>query len=131
MDKIKTEQVSWNLSQFLIIQMSELLQNASLLYYNRQFYKCFLKLKCVRMRLVPYLQDTEVTTLKNSEEEIQKCYGAFQGSKKGFAQPDEKAARAFRSLQKELDDYNDNLMGLLRQYGLLIAMKEDKTQMNA
>lgn len=125
----ENEQVSWNLSQIIIVEIGNNLRIASDLYYQRRFFDCFMKLKSVGMRVNPYLSVDEIGNLKTIEDSIFKKNSKTK--RVGFGKPTGEAAQAFGSIRIKVDEYNNKLLSLLKKYGLLIATKEDKTKIRA
>lgn len=123
----RTEEVSWNLSQILISEIGNLLNNASHNYVKRNYAKTFDYLKAVKMRIVAYLSEAEIKNLCILEE---KAYKYMEVRKPhGFKPITPEQSKNNFLLWKLLDEYNTTLFILLRKYGLLIPMKEDTSKL--
>lgn len=130
-EKEEKEEVSWNLSQIIIIEIGNNLRIASDLYYHRRFFDCFMKLKTISMRIIPYIDLTEKSELKKIEKQIFFINGKCFPIKQGFTKLNEEMIKSFFDLRLNVDKYNNFLLFLLKEYGLLIQMREDRTKITA
>ena len=114
-------QVSWNLSQMLLQEISELLYISSHAFVERRLSKAFESLKGVRMRIVQSLNQEERKQLSTIEEQARQRI-LIENS---VGMPSNIYDGNRGKLAKIVEVYNDMIMDMLEKYGYLIAKKED------
>jgi hypothetical protein len=125
--EIKPEQVGWNLAQFIVLQLSELLHGASTNYISGNYIKAFSYLRALRLRITPVLSiDERTNSIKKEKEIFQNISIAIS---KGFISTEQNQTARERVFIL-YGDYNDFLMDLLKKYNFYVPTKEDRTNLN-
>lgn len=125
------EQVSWNMSYGLIVEISQLLAEANRNWLNGCFDKAFFSLKGVKMRISQTLSTEERQALKDLEAKKVPSVTLFREMKAKYKGNDillSDALREYTAIQYE--NYNEALMDLLETKGFLISKKKDASKMN-
>jgi len=134
------EKVSWNLSQALIFEISNMLKLSSTNYILMNFEKSFTALKCVKMRIIANLNEDEIMEFVTLEKNckiglIKQKVTKFKESNQfgcPYTEDDFNAAKNIKvNLVDAIDEYNEKIMIALKKYGFLIPAKKDSTQMGA
>ena len=127
MEKIKTEQVAWNLAEHLIWEISNLLQNASNNSISGGYNKSFYNLRAIRLRITPYLDEEEKADMIRLEKRL---FLALSRSTSSSFSSTEDNKNARIEVFEKYGEYNDSIMYALKRYGFLVPEKEDKTKLN-
>jgi len=131
-ENTEKEQASWNLSQAIITELAGLLQSASRCFVAGLYNKALVNLEAIRMRIAYYLSPEERKEFREMEQESH----LILNKKKALHDFDMESRRKWLlesqpKIHVLLDKYNEKIMFCLKQSGLLIPQKEDKTRMLA
>lgn len=129
-DEPRVEESSWNLAQWLIMELADLLKRANNFYIKRQFKEAFFCMHAIRYRISANLLEEEMQQLQSLEEQINKEI-ILSKPADGFNNFTQENYAAINRLTKLYGTYNDNIMKSLKKYGYLIPPKEDKTNLTA
>lgn len=121
------EQVAWNLSQQLILQISYLIQQSTANYIAGNLTKCYFHVKEIRTLIFADLNSEEVKELKEFEMKIGSSSVKAKPKISSHPTKDELTYRAMENMY--LDKYRTRMMELLNKYGYLISKKADKSKM--
>ena len=128
------EEVAWNLSQAIIDQIGLLISSFVKNYKVYDYEKAFRDMKSIRLIIVANLNTNERTDTKSKEKSLDFLLSqrSFASNKDGFdnTKQIEFSKKNGKDLIKNLDDYVELLMDLLKKYGYLIPVKEDKKNLN-
>lgn len=111
-----TKEVSWNASQGIIFQISNLLDTATKRYLEGKNKEWFFRLKAIKMRIIQSLESGERKELKEKEGEIEKLFSSNKIIDKV-------------KITSAIERYNELLMDFLDEYGYLIQKKTDMGRM--
>ena len=107
-----TQQVEWNLSSAIILEIQALLSKASNYYLGQNIKKAFWTLKTLKFRFIQSLDVDERKELKEIEKDF-----VSNHKNKG------KVIILYES-------YAEKIMDLLDSYGYLLQKKKDSTRIN-
>jgi len=110
------EQSAWNLSQMLIFQISQLLQEASLFYTKGNVRKAYFKTREIRFLIHADLTEEEIKECKR----LEKLFSVL---------PSKRPMRAVQIQEYFLTKYREEIFNLLKKYGYLVSKKEESTRM--
>lgn len=129
----KNEQVEWNLSSSLIIELADLLRRASNCYLQMNmagYIKSFETLKAIKLRIVASLKKEERQAFKKLENEFYKVASRIPPDSSEWDKAYLSALqKAKPEIIKLLDNYNEAIMDSLESYGYLIPKKQDTSVM--
>ena len=111
MEAGETQQVSWNLSQSIIMEIGNLLQRANTYYLSGHLDQWFFSLKAIKMRFIQSLEPKEREELAELELNI-----ISMGS--------------FKLAMIQVENYNERIMDLLQRYGYAMKLRDDLTNIN-
>lgn len=111
----REEQVAWNLSSSLIMEIANLLQRSSNNYLTGNITKAFWSLKAIKLRIIQSLNLDERKEFKKLEEKMINA----------------RSEQSDSNISLHFEEYNELLMDKLEKYGYTISKKEDMTKMNA
>lgn len=127
MDDQQAEQVSWNLSQALLTEISGLLLKASNFYVDSKYWPCFDCLKAAKLR---FIQSLNVSERKQFLEQEEKVKAILKYHILALAETQPKLWVKIKGLIcLEVDKYNIMIMDTLNKYGYLIKAQEDVKRM--
>ena len=121
-------QVSWNLSQSIIQEMSNLFQRADDNYINRNYSKAFECYRTIKQRAIQSFNPEERKKFQAIEEEILLSLSASSDENIKNNHP-ALFRKAINNIFKKLDEYNTLLMDTLNKYNYLIPPKKDRTKL--
>lgn len=107
--------VSWNLSEAVMIEIGNLLKEASLSYTDGKMQRWFWTLKTIKMRIIPKLNSSERKELLEREHDIRLC---------------QKIPKYRKYLPNHIEKYNELILDLLEDKGFYPQNKEDTTKIN-
>lgn len=128
MESVGTEQVSWNLSQMLIIQIGNLLSEASKYFIMGSISDAFVRIQSIRMLISHDLSEEELSSLLDLENK----YGGqiINGGNlnKGF-KTDDRKLKVFTDGRTYFIQYHGKVMNSLKKHGYSIPPKQDSSKM--
>ncbi len=125
MEQQKEKELSWNLAQFLIMEVAELLKKASDYFISRDWKNNLYCLIAIRQR-IPSSDNEKIKELKGMEESL-KLQSTITGVS-GFNKNTKSKIDFQKLFIKNVGIYNDKLMEVLKEVGLYIPLKKDKTK---
>ncbi|MBS3099354.1 hypothetical protein J4462_04020 [Candidatus Pacearchaeota archaeon] len=117
-------EVEWNLSQALIISISQLLDRASRLFLAGDLINSFWSYREAKFQMIPSLNEEERTNMNNLEDQF------LIKRKRTRLMTKEEYKRRLNQASQIYETYRVNLMDLLKKYGFYISPKKDKTSIN-
>jgi hypothetical protein len=132
MAETETFEVAWNLSQALIMEISNLLQRANNHYLKGELDKAFYCLKAIKFRIIQDLNPEERKVLSDLEDTYSQLIHAlaeFTSSPNNAKNnmPENVIKISKQKGPEGYEKYNETLMDLLGKYGYTISKKEDRT----
>lgn len=121
----KKRELSWNLAQFLIMEVAELLKKASTYSISRDWKNNLFCLIAIRQR-IPTSDNEKLKELMMVEENL-KLQSNITGVL-GFNKNTKNKINTQKQFIKNVGMYNDKLMEVLKEVGLYIPLKQDKTK---
>lgn len=129
-DRDNVEQVSWNLSQMLIVSIHSLLTKGSTNALAGDFRKSFNCFKEIRILIYPHLNEVELKKLKDIEDNFSSLMNiANKTAPNSFKDESPEYLKARSGLSKSLDEYREMTMSLLDKYGFGVGRKQDASKM--
>lgn len=110
----ETKELAWNLSQGLVMEISQLLVQANTYYTKAEYDKAFSIMRAIKLRFIQNLSQEERIRLTRKEIEFLKAKKTRSVSKMGW----------------NYEEYNIAIMDLLEKYGFLISKKSDATKIS-
>jgi len=112
-----SEQVSWNLSQALINEISSLLLQSNTQYLQGKIDQAFFSLKAIKLRIIQNLSEEECQAFRKLENL------SFLKLEKATEQ------QKLFLIGRNYENYNNLVMRSLQKYGFLIPFKQSSKQM--
>lgn len=121
-------QVSWNLSESLILQISNLLQNATNNFINGKIGNAFTSMQAIRLIINQDLISSEIKDLDKKEKEAALMIN-YNQVYRGFAVDGNKQTYFFKGREKYLA-YHHAIMAALKLHGYSIPSRPDSKRLN-
>lgn len=131
----ETEQVSWNLAEQIILQIGNLMQQATVTFLKGNISACFFHYKEIKLLVFADLNDEERERLIKLEKEFnsnsvylnQELLGRL--NKEVYHKIQSKIIEGIEKANSSLQEYRETLVKLLSKYGYHISKKEATNKM--
>lgn len=127
----ESKKVSWNVSEGLIMEISNRRSLANSYFIQGNIKKAFSTLISIKQSVIQSFNPTQREELKSIENDFNKISSALSNSAAhSFSSEINKIHYLAISIAKKLySSYNDKLMDLLEEYDYLIGEKSDSSKM--